>query len=196
MQSVFYLQPILAERMFIMNLLELAKKRYSVRGYLPKPVEEEKLAYILECGRVAPTGVNAQPQRILVVNTPEGMEKMAKAAGIPELYHAPAAIIVCVEPECSWTRKYDEHNIHEIDATIVTDHMILAATEQGLGTLWMCRFKPEVIRSEFNIPENYVPVNVLLVGYADPEGLCKSPDRHDAEGMRKPLSETVKYGSF
>ncbi|MBQ8688281.1 MAG: nitroreductase family protein [Ruminococcus sp.] len=179
-----------------MNFLELAKTRYSVRGYLPKPVEPEKLAYILECGRVAPTGVNAQPQRILVVQTPEGMEKMANAAGIPELYHAPMALIICVEKECSWTRKYDGHNIHEIDATIVTDHMILAATEQGLGTLWMCRFKPEIIRAEFNIPDNYVPVNVLLVGYTDPEALYKSPDRHDAEGMRKPIEETVTYDTF
>ena len=179
-----------------MNFLELAKKRYSVRGYLPKPVEQEKLDYILECGRVAPTGVNAQPQRILVVNTPEGMEKMAEAAGIPGLYNAPCAIIICVEPECSWTRKYDGHNIHEIDATIVTDHMILAASEQGLGTLWMCRFKPEIIRANFNIPENYVPVNVLLVGYAAPDALYKSPDRHDAENMRKPIDETVTYGTF
>ena len=191
MQSVF-----IVERNDFMNFLELAKKRYSVRGYLRKAVEQEKLDYILECGRVAPTGVNAQPQRILVVNTPEGMEKMAEAAGIPALYNAPCAIIVCVEPECSWTRKYDEHNIHEIDATIVTDHMILAATEQGLGTLWMCRFKPEIIRANFNIPENYVPVNVLLVGYAAPDALYKSPDRHDSEGMRKPIGETVTYGSF
>lgn len=179
-----------------MNFLELAKKRYSVRGYLPKPVEPEKLTYILECGRVAPTGVNAQPQRILVVQTPEGMEKMARAAGIPELYHAPMALIVCVEPECAWTRKYDGHNIHEIDATIVTDHMVHAATEQGLGTLWMCRFKPEVIRAEFHIPEKYVPVNVLLVGYPDPEALSKSPDRHDAENLRKPIDETVTYETF
>lgn len=179
-----------------MNLLELAKKRYSVRGYLPDPVEKEKLNYILECGRVAPTGVNAQPQRLLVVNTPEGMNKMANATGIPELYNAPCAIIICAEPECSWTRKYDEHNIYEIDATIVTDHMILAATEQGLGTLWMCRFKPEIIRSEFNIPENYIPVNVLLIGYAAPEALYKSPDRHDSEGLRKPIDEIVTYDTF
>lgn len=121
---------------------------------------------------------------------------MANAAGIPGLYNAPCAIIVCVEPECAWTRKYDEHNIHEIDATIVTDHMILAATEQGLGSLWMCRFKPEIIRSEFNIPESYVPVNVLLIGYPAPDALYKAPDRHDAEGLRKPVEETVTYDTF
>lgn len=177
-----------------MNLLEIAKTRYSVRGYLDKPVEEEKLNYILECGRTAPTGVNYQPQRILVVNTPEGMEKMAEATGIPELYHAPCALIICAEPECAWTRKYDSHNIYEIDATIVTDHMILAAAEQGLGSLWMCRFKPEIIRRNFNIPDKYVPVNVLLLGYASPDAVYKSPDRHDTE--RKPLSETVSYGTF
>jgi nitroreductase len=182
---------MLRQKGLVMNFLELAKKRYSVRGYLPKPVEPEKLAYILEAGRVAPTGVNAQPQRILIVQTPEGMEKLAHATGIPQLYHAPMALIVCVDTTCAWVRKYDDHSIAEIDATIVTDHMMLAATEQGLGTLWMCRFRPEVLREEFQIPAEQVPVNVLLVGYADPDCPVKSPDRHDTEQLRKPLSSTT-----
>ena len=178
-----------------MQFLDLAKKRCSVRDCTGELVEPEKVSYILEAGRVAPTGVNAQSQRILVIQSKEGMEKVAKVTGIPEIYHAPLAILVCVEPEKSWVRKYDGHNIAEIDATIVTDHMILAATEQGLGTLWMCRFRPELVREEFQLPDSYVPVNLLLVGYSA-EGAQKAADRHDAEALRKPLSETVSYETF
>ena len=67
--------------------------------------------------------------------------------------------------------------------------MMLQATELGLGTLWICWFKEEVIREAFDLPENIVPVNLLAVGYADCEPA--SPERH-AE-LRKPLDETVKF---
>ena len=59
-----------------MDFLDLAKKRYTVRKYLPKQVEQEKLDLILEAGRLAPTAVNYQPQRIIVLNTPENLEKI------------------------------------------------------------------------------------------------------------------------
>ena len=62
-----------------MNFMELAKKRCSIRSYQDKPIEPEKLEAILEAGRIAPTGVNAQEQRLLVVQSPEGIAKMAEA---------------------------------------------------------------------------------------------------------------------
>ena len=74
----------------------------------------------------------------------------------------------------------------------MTDHMMLRATELGLGSLWICMFNSEILRKEFQIPENLVPVNILVLGYAEGEAL--SPDRH--EQLRKPLSETVIYPNF
>ena len=62
-----------------MSFLELAKKRYSVRSYKEAPVEREKLDQILGAGRVAPTGANKQPQRLIVVQSKEGLEKVGKA---------------------------------------------------------------------------------------------------------------------
>jgi nitroreductase len=172
-----------------MGLLELAKKRYSVRKYEEKKVEEEKLLKILEAGRVAPSGKNNQPTRLVVVRETAGLEKLQKGARI---YGAPLAIIVCGDQEAAWVRPYDGKNIVDIDATIVTDHMILQATELGLGTLWICWFDPVVIRQEFNLPDNIVPVNILAIGYA--AGEVKSPDRHDE--VRKPLQEIVVYESY
>ena len=82
--------------------------------------------------------------------------------------------------------------IGDIDASIVTDHMMLEATAQGLDTLWVCMFKPEAVRAEFNLPDEVVPVNILIVGYG--AGEAASPERHDT--TRKPLAETVFYESY
>lgn len=173
----------------MMSLLELAKKRYSVRKYEEKKVEEEKLQIILEAGRVAPSAKNNQPTRLIVVRETAGLEKLKKGANV---YGAPLVIIVCGDRDAAWVRPYDSKNVVDIDATIVTDHMILQATELGLGTLWVCYFDPAVIRKEFNLPDNIEPVNILAIGYA--AGEAKSPDRHDE--VRKSLQEIIVHESY
>lgn len=169
-----------------MNFLEIAKKRYSVRQFKADKIEEDKLLTILNAARVAPTGANTQPVRLLVVRETEGFNKIKKAANI---YNAPLAIIVLSNRDQAWVRPFDGKNILDIDAAILTDHMMLQATELGIGSLWVCYFKPDVIKKEFNIPENLEPINILAFGYAD--GKIESPDRHDT--TRIPLSELVSY---
>lgn len=172
-----------------MGFLETAKKRYSVRKYKDCPVEKDKIERILEAGRVAPTAANRQPQRIVVVSSEEGLSKVKKAANV---FGAPLVLIVCSDLNYTWVRSYDNHNTADIDATIVTDHMMHEATEQGLGTLWVCKFRPDILRSEFNLPDSVKPVNILAVGYADREP--ESDDRHNI--TRKPIEETVFYERF
>ncbi len=172
-----------------MNFLELAKKRYSCRKYLSKKVEQEKLAQILEAARVAPTGVNRQAQKLIVVQEPAGLEKIGKAA---KIFGAPMAIIVCSDIEKVWERPFDNKKLTDIDASILTDHMMMAATDLGLDTVWVCYFKPDIIKAEFNIPENYEPINILVIGYRDCEPL--SPDRHHE--TRVPLNELIVEESF
>ena len=172
-----------------MRFLELAKKRYSVRSYRPQKVEEDKLNLILEAAHVAPTGGNRQPQHLIVVQSEAGLEKIGKAANI---FQAPLVIIVCSDKEKAWKRPYDGKTLEEIDASIVTDHMMLQATDLGLGSLWICKFEPKVLREEFGISNHLEPVNLLVIGYAD--GKKKSPNRHDED--RKPLSEVVSYEMF
>lgn len=169
-----------------MGFLELAKKRYSVRDFKPQSVEKEKLLTILEAGRVAPTGANLQPQKFIVVQEAEGLEKIGKAARI---YGAPLAIIICGDHQKAWKRPFDGKNIVDIDASIVTDHMMLQATELGLGSVWICYFKPDVIKAEFDLPDHLEPINILAIGYAN--GEPASPNRHDK--TRNSLSEMVAY---
>ena len=167
-----------------MDFLSLAKKRYACRKYTAQKVEQAKLDTILEAGRVAPTGANRQPQRLIVVRSEEGMARLARCT---RDFGAPCAIIVCADTGQAWERKYDGKVIGDIDASIVTDHMMLAATDLSLGSVWICRFDPTVIREEFGLPETLIPVNILAVGH--PAGELKSPDRHATE--RIPTSELV-----
>lgn len=70
--------------------------------------------------------------------------------------------------------------------------MMLQATELGLGTVWVCYFKPDVIRKEFSLPENLEPINILAIGYTDENPA--SPNRHTTD--RKPLTELVSDEAF
>lgn len=169
-----------------MNFLDIAKKRYSVRSYKSQKVEQEKLDLILEAAHVAPTAANLQPVRLIVVQEKEGLAKIEKAANI---YNAPLAVIVCADHSTAWTRPFDKKQTGDIDASIVTDHMMLQASELGLGTVWVCYFKPDILSQEFNLPANLEPINILVIGYADEEPA--DPDRHGK--TRIPLNTLVAY---
>ena len=169
-----------------MDFIEIAKKRYSVRGYQDKKVEEEKLEKILEAAHVAPTAANLQPIRLIVVQSREGLAKIGKGAN---LYGAPLAVIVCADHGKAWVRPFDKKQTADIDASILTDHMMLQATELGLGSVWICYFKPDVISREFGLPDDLEPVNILAVGYSDEE--AADPERHSQ--TRIPVEELVSY---
>ena len=164
-----------------MNFLDIAKTRYSVRSYKDKRVEKEKLEQILEAAHVAPTAANLQPVRLLVVQEKEGLDKIGEAANI---YSAPLAIIVCSDHSIAWKRPFDNKQTTDIDASIVTDHMMLEATELELATVWVCYFKPDIIKKEFELP-----VNILLIGYSDEEPMPLN--RHSK--TRIPLAQLVSY---
>lgn len=172
-----------------MDYSEVIRARYSARKYKAQKVESYKLAQILEAGRVAPTGCNKQPFKILVCDNDECLAKVNKAANI---YGAPLAFVICAEPDMAWVRTYDGKNIAEIDASIVTTQMMLEAENQKLGSVWICKFEPDILRNEFDIPVNLVPVNILAVGYAD--GEPASISRFDKQ--RKPLNDLVVYNQF
>ncbi len=169
-----------------MDFLEIAKKRYSVRNYSDRKVEAEKLDKILLAAHVAPTAANLQPVHLIAVQEKEGLEKIGKSANI---YGAPLAVIVCVDHDKAWVRPFDNKQTSDIDASILTDHMMLEATELGLGSVWVCYFKPDVIRKEFHLPDNLEPVNILAIGYSNKE--AADPDRHSL--TRIPIKELVSY---
>ena len=169
-----------------MDFLEIAKKRYSVRNYSDRKVEAEKLDKILQAAHVAPTAANLQPVHLIAVQGKDGLEKIGKGANI---YGAPLAVIVCANHDKAWVRPFDNKQTTDIDASILTDHMMIEATELGLGSVWVCYFKPDIIRKEFNLPDNLEPVNILAIGYSNEE--AADPERHSQ--TRIPVKELVSY---
>ena len=111
-----------------MDFIELAKKRYSVQSYSNKKVEPEKLNRILQAAHVAPTAANLQPVHLIAVQDEDGLAKIGKGANI---YGAPLAIIVCADHNKAWVRPFDKKQTCDIDASILTDHMMMEATELG-----------------------------------------------------------------
>ena len=105
------------------------------------------------------------------------------------IYNAPLAIIVCADHNKAWVRPFDQKQTGDIDAAILTDHMMLEATELGLGTVWVCYFQPDVIRKEFDLPDNLEPINILVIGYGNEAP--SDTERH--EHMRIPLTDLVSY---
>lgn len=168
-----------------MNFNDIAKKRFSARTYLDKEIPQDILNEILEAAHVAPTAANLQPVRIFVIKSEEAKAKLSKGANI---YKAPLALLVCADKSKAWTRPFDGHQSGDIDASILTDHMMLSATEKGLGSVWICYFKPDVISEEFNLPENMVPINILALGYTDEKSAA---DRHCQ--TRISMEELVSY---
>ena len=169
-----------------MSVLDIAKKRFSVRKYTDNIVEKEKLDKILEAAHVAPTAANLQPVKLYVVQSKEGLEKVGKAANV---YGAPVAIVVCADRSKAWKRPFDGMITTDIDASILTDHMMLEATEQGLGSVWICYFQADVLKKEINLPEHLEPINILAIGYSDEPEADKN--RHSTQRM--PIEDLVTY---
>lgn len=172
-----------------MDFNNVISTRKSVRKYSDKKVEKEKLDAILETARIAPTAHNYQPQKIVVVNSAQGLAELQEGSNV---FGAPLALIVCADHNQSWKRDSDEKDSGDIDASIVTTYMMLKARELGLDSVWVCNFKPDVVKEKFNIPENVEPINILIVGYAHDS--MNDPARKRTG--RKQLEETVVWEKF
>jgi len=168
-----------------MNLNEICNTRESVRDYATTPIESGKLAYILEAARLAPSACNRQPYRIMVLESPQAR---AKVGGIVTRFawiqQAPVQILICVDHSQEWVRSLDGKHHGDIDAAIVAEHICLAATEQGLGTCWICSFDTKAVAEAFSLPENLEPVILLPLGYPGYEG--------QRAKTRKPLEQIVE----
>ncbi len=147
-----------------MTFSNLAADRYSVRSFQSRPIEAMKLATILEAGRIAPTARNLQPQRIKVITGEEQLAKLDECT--PCRFHAPTVLAVFYDKNVSAKRNtIDNKELGEIDASIVTTHLMFAAWEQGLGSCWVAHFDPIKLSEQFALPDNLVSVALLPIGY-------------------------------
>ena len=166
------------------DFMSLARQRYAVREYAQTPVEQAKLDSILEAGRLAPTAKNVQPQHIYVLHSPEAVAKINELTRCA--YGAPVVFLVCYDTDLAWTK--DGESSGNMDCSIVGKHMMLEATELGLGTCWVKWFDANAVAEAFNLPANHKPSFLMPCGYA---AETSKPSEHHFS--RKPLTETVTY---
>ena len=172
-----------------MEFEQLIRARYSVRSFRQEHLPEAVIDRILRAGHMAPTGCNYQPQRILVLNTDECMEKLRRCTKCH--FSAPSAMLVCHNTAESWVRKYDGALSSPVDAAIVATHIMLAAHNLGVGVCWVMHFDPAAMRETFRIPESVEPAALLVMGY--PAEDAKPLDLHF---QTRPLEDVVAYETF
>lgn len=191
--------------------MDISKMRVNVRKFSSKQVEQDKIDKILEAGRWAPTAVNGQPQRILVLNTEEQLEKVrrfctygysrkyAELAGECSdgernvyYYGAPLVLFICYDRRACWVHPETGAPSGPTDAVIVATHMMLEAASLGLGTVWISYFDGDKAKNLLHVPADYEPVSMLYAGYPA-EDFKPNPKM---SGKRLPLTQTCFYGAF
>ncbi len=170
-----------------MNFLELSKKRYTVRKFSERKVEQEKLELMLEAGNTAPTAKNQQPHKIYVLKSDEALAKIDDLTACR--YGAPIVLLFTYDDTKEWRNPF-EIEIHSgvEDVSIVATHMMLQATELDLGTAWINLFANSKVEKAFALPENEHAVLLMCVGYA-----AKDAEPFPNHTNKKSLDEIVKY---
>lgn len=167
-----------------MNYSDICKIRESVRGYLPAPVEKEKLDYILEAARLAPSACNRQPWKFLVLESAEALARAASCYDRDWFGTAPMAILCCIDHDQEWVRTCDGKRHGTVDIAIAAEHICLAAAEQGLGSCWICNFDVAKASESFALPQHLEPAVLIPIGYSASDGVRAK--------VRKDMSEIVE----
>ncbi|HOX33472.1 MAG TPA: nitroreductase family protein [Spirochaetales bacterium] len=164
-----------------MEFFEALRSRRSVRAYEGRTVEEEKLASLLEAARLAPTAHDNQPFRLFVLGTEGRREELARVCKPAWFSEAPLLLAVCSVASEAWVRK-DGRSYAWVDAAIVMDHLVLAATALGLGTCWVGAFNAAEAASLLGLEAGWEPVAFSPLGY---------PREFPDPRPRRPLAELV-----
>lgn len=166
-----------------MELYEAIEKRHSVRAYLNTPVEKEKLDRVLRAAQLAPTATNSQAFKIFVISTAGRRDALKEVYRRDWFSEPPYVLLVCTVKSRCWVRR-DGKPYGDVDSAIVMDHIILAATAEGLGTCWIGAFDAEAAKEAFDLPDDLEPIAFTPLGYERQTTFNK---------MRREISELVIY---
>ncbi len=181
-----------------MALLDLIKHRKSVREFLDKPVEREKIMRCLEAARLAPSASNSQPWRFIIVDDKQLKKKLCDAAfkGIYFINSfcktAPVIVVIVSEKPRFLTRigaMFRGTQYYLIDIGIAGEHFVLQAEELGLGTCWIGWFNERAVKPILNIPQHKKIDIMIALGYYDREKL-------DPDHGREPIDKMASFNSY
>ena len=161
--------------------LDLVAARYSCRAYADREVPAPELDYILEAARLAPSACNRQPWRFVIIEKGDvaGRKAVIDSYNREWIASAPMFIVVCGVSSEGWVRRCDEHSHIDVDASIATEHICLAAADRGLGTCWVCNFEPDVLRAGLGLDDSLVPVAIIPLGYPADDAKVPAKQRKD-----------------
>jgi nitroreductase len=165
-----------------MDLMQAVRARRSIRNFLDKPVEEEKLLAVLEAGQLAPSAKNMQDWRFIVVRDFATRQRLAEAARDQQFVgQAPVVIAACGTSDLVMTCGQPAY---AIDVAIALDHMTLAAASLDLGTCWIGAFYEEKVKEILGVPQEVRVVALLPLGY---------PAEQPGPRPRKSLDDVVAW---
>jgi len=177
-----------------MEFEAVIKNRVSTRSFLPKPIPEDDIAFVLECARLAPSWMNKQCWRFIVIKNADIIQEIAKTSVINRwLKQAPIVIIACADPKLSGMNNDIKYFL--VDVSIAFEHLILAATDKGLGTCWVGSFSEEKIKKTLEIPPRIKVIAMTPLGYPKEEKTIGEKTRRVfiRSTKRKSLSEIIHW---
>lgn len=171
-----------------MSVLEIIRKRRSVRKYKGNLIPRDVLLRVLEAARLAPSGKNYQPWKFIIVQD-EGLKGKVAKASAEQYFIAEAALIIvaCGFPDNSYSRLGRYMKSWPVDVAIALEHLILQAEEEGLGTCWIGSFEEKEVKALLNIPEEVRVLALTPLGY---------PDQTPSGRGRKSLDEIISYDGY
>ena len=150
------------------DIMNYIYQRRSIRQYLEKEVEEEKLVLLLKAAMAAPTAANRQPWEFIVVTNREKLSELRSTLREGQ-YNAPVAIVVCGNMHLAFSNKDKEIWVQDCSAAI--ENMLIAASGIGLGSVWIGLYpqlnKCKPVCNILNIPDQVIPMSVVYIGYPD-----------------------------
>jgi len=168
-----------------MELYEAISRRYSVRTYEDRVVEEDKLRRVLAAAVASPSARNRQERKIVVVRDAERRRALAEAAG--QAWIAQAPVLVAVVGTTPDAVMHCGVPTDPVDCAIAIDHMTLAAVAEGLGTCWLGHFSQDDCRRILGVPAGAAIIELLALGYPRGEAGPK---------QRKTLDDVVCQETF
>jgi nitroreductase len=181
----------------IVEYEDVVINRKSIRSYSERPVEEGKINFVLECARLAPSWANRQCWRFIVVRDKDLIQQISKATIINRwIKNVPVVIVACADPDLSGVK--NGINYYSVDVAISMEHIILAATDVGLGTCWIAEYNETKLKELLRVPNRIKIVAISPLGYATetPGFADKTREFVTGRKKRKSLSEIVKYDQW
>ena len=151
-----------------MDFYDVIEKRRSIRSYKSDPVPEESLKRIARAVQLAPSACNMQPCKVKVVTNPELRAKIAANYTQEWLAEAPAIAVVLANSKQCWKR-FEGNPIVDVDTGIFMEHLVLAATAEGLGSCWICAFDIKKMNEILDVPSPWNVLAISPLGYSDAE---------------------------